>query len=158
MRKFAANYLVTQTGIFLKNGILIAQENEPVFDFIDTKGDLREIAQLTFLNGILFSGFTFVKTKAEITGLKSWNPVSLLVHESVGEFDQPSLEKMIEIGIKVQALYPEMKMPEIINGITEALISGGDFRKENNHEIFLLTGTDLVGLHFTPKCKLKKIL
>ena len=50
MRKFTANYLVTASGTFLKNGIVIAEENGTAIEFIDTTGDLKEIAQLTFYN------------------------------------------------------------------------------------------------------------
>jgi len=158
MRKFAANYLVTPTGIFLKNGILITSEDGSVIECIDTKGNLREIAQLTFLNGILFSEFIFVRLNTERTNSAHENPVSSIVQQTVAGLSQLSFQNLIEIGKQVQLLFPEMTIRGILNEISEVLISEGEFRKENKSGIFLLSGADLVELHFNSKCKLKMIV
>lgn len=158
MRKLAANYLVSETGIFLKNGILVAGEDAIAVEYIDTKGDLREIALLTFHNGILISGFVFVKKNATIPASESEHSVRSVVLRSVEEQNQVSIQNLVELGKQVQFQFPEMKIPEIMNEISEVLLTDGGFSKEKIPEIFLLIGTDLVGLHFTPKSRLKKIL
>ncbi len=156
MRKYAANYLVSEDGIFLKNGILVAGEDGFAKKYIDTKGDLREIAQLTFLNGILVAGFRFIKTDA--TNSHSDQPFESLVIKSLAATTQFSIYELIDLGKSVQLQFPEMKIPEILNGMKEVLFSTGGFTKVNIAGIFLLTGVDLVNLHFTSNSRLKKIL
>ena len=58
MRKFAANYVVSYTGEFLKNGIVIIEDDGTDIRIINTNGDLMESEQLIFYNGILLTGYT----------------------------------------------------------------------------------------------------
>ena len=158
MKKLAANYVVTPTGTFLKNGILISEQNGFIVEFIDTKDDLREIALLSFLNGILFPNFTFVKEGTENNVLMPESSFYPVIQESLVGLERFSVEKLIEMGIQVQELFPELEIPEIITGITEELITTGNFRKQISLGIFILTGANLVEMHFTKRSKLKKIL
>ncbi len=156
MRKFAANYLVSDDGVYLKNGIIVAGENGFAVQIIDTKGDLREIARLTFLNGILMAGSTFKKVHA--TKSVSDLPFENLVLKSAAGPTQFSIQDMINLGKQVQLQFQEMRIPEILNEITATLQTYGGFSKEPISGIYLLTGADLVNLHFTSKSQLKKIL
>ena len=158
MRKFAANYLVAENGDFLKNSILVAGEDGTVIEFIDTEGNLDEIAQLTFHNGILIAGYSLVRTNAEISVSESDHPVRTFVIQEVAGQLQLSIQNLIEIGEQVQNQFPEMKIPEILSQINLVLLEDHRFRKEITPGIFLLVGVDLVGLHFTSKTRLKKIL
>ena len=157
MRKFAANYLVSETGIFLKNGILVAEEDGTAVQYIDTKGDLTEIARLAFLNGILMSGCAFVKTGHNIPDLVPDHPVRSFVFQLLKGSNQISIHSLIESGKQVQEQFPEMEIPEIMHQ-TAILLANSGYSKENIRGIFLLTGTDLAELHFTPKSRLKKII
>lgn len=158
MKKFAANYLVSEAGKFLKNGIVVAEEDGTAVEFIDTEGDLDEIAQLTFHNGILISGYTFIRTNAEPSISESEHSISSFINQSVAELSPISIHNLIEIGKQIQTLFPEMKIPEIMSEINTILLENSRFRKEKMPGIFLLIGVDLVELHFTPKSRLKKIL
>lgn len=156
MRKFAANYLVSDNGVYLKNGILVAGEDGFVLKYTDTKGDLRESAQLTFLNGILMAGCTFVKTKA--ANSEPEQPFESMVMKSLAATAKFSIYEMIDLGKLLQVQFPEMKISSILNEISTVLINSGGFIKENIPGIYLLNGVDLSGLRFTPKSRLKKIL
>ncbi|OFX52742.1 MAG: hypothetical protein A2066_04270 [Bacteroidetes bacterium GWB2_41_8] len=156
MRKFAANYVISNTGKFLKNGIVVAGEDGSAAQFIDTKGDLREIAQLTFHNGILMTGTLFVKTTT--AAHNSDQPFESLIIKSVAELTQFSNPEIIDLAKKVQHQFPEIKIPEIMTRITTILQTNAGFSMEITPGIYLLSGADLVNLHFTPKSKLKKIL
>ena len=158
MRKFAANYIISDTGIFLKNGILIAEENGTVLRYIDTADDLKEIAGLTFYNGILMTGFVFLQSNAPIESSESDSPIYALVMRLTKELSLLSMHNLIDLGKKVQEQFPEMKIPEIMNEIQGILQSNAGFIKENLPEIFLLTGVDLPRLRFKPTTKLKKII
>lgn len=153
MKKNAANYLVSEDGVFLKNGIVIADENGTAVQYIDTKGDLNEIAQLTFHNGILMAGFTFLKTN-EAFPISATDPLI----QSVEGQNEISIQNLIELGKQAQVQFPEMTIPEILNRISHELLSEGSYTKKNRSGIFLLMGVDLIGLRFTPKSRLKKIL
>ena len=66
MKKLAANYVISDSGEILKNGIILAEDEGSVLEYIDTEGDLQEIARLEFHNGILLGGFTFVKVREAV--------------------------------------------------------------------------------------------
>lgn len=158
MIKVAANYLVTDTGLFLKNGIALVSEEEFINEYIDTKGDLREMEQLIFYNGILMGGFMFTKTESTQMNGATDSLFKGIVIQSVRESTQLTLHNLIDLGKQLQIKFPEIKIPEIINEIVELLIGEGGFIKETLPGIYLLSGVDLVGLHFTPKSRLKQII
>lgn len=157
MRKYAANYLVSDTGAFLKNGMAIAQTDGFIGQYIDTGGDLREVEQLSFHNGILIAGFTFVKNKTISPNLLIENPFGSMVLQFAGRFAQLTIQDYMHLGKELQVQFPEMKIPAIMNGMTEILLSKGGFQKQILPEVYLLAGVDLVNLHFTPKSRLNKI-
>ncbi|HZL10400.1 MAG TPA: hypothetical protein VFC65_10410 [Prolixibacteraceae bacterium] len=157
MRKFAANYLVSETGIFLKNGIVIVEEDGTIVQFLDTKGDLREIAQLSFHNGILMTGCIFVRTNDLLAVAETKDSIRHFVFKLTTGINQISIQTLVEWCKQIQEQFPTMKAPEILNEIAEFLQSSGGFTKEYIPGIFLLIGVDLVHLRFTPKSRLKKI-
>lgn len=155
MRKFAANYLVSDGGIYLKNGIVVVGDTGAPVQYIHTNNDLREIAQLSFLNGILMAEYTFKKVTEANLGYG--HPLESLIINSLSRSSQFSMHEMIKLGKQIQLQFPEMKIPEILNGITEVLHTTCGYAKENIPGIVLLMGIDLVNLHFTAKSRLKKI-
>jgi hypothetical protein len=71
---------------------------------------------------------------------------------------QFSINELIDLGKLVQHQFPDMKIPEILNKITSTLQTYGGFSMESQPGIYLLSGADLVNLHFTAKSRLKEIL
>lgn len=67
MRKISASYIFTGTGNFIKNGIIEIDHNGVVLDVIDTKGELKEIANLEHYNGILCPGFVNTHCHLELS-------------------------------------------------------------------------------------------
>jgi hypothetical protein len=158
MRKYTANYLISDNGIFLKNGIMVAEENGTVVQYIDTTDDLKEIALLSFHNGILMPGCMFLKSNAPIPAPESYHPIFKLVMNLTKERSLLSIQNLIDLVKNVQEKFPEMKIPEIMNKTQDILLSNSGFIKENIPGIFLLTGVDLPQLHFTQKTRIKRIL
>lgn len=158
MRKFAANYLVSDKGIFLKTGIVITKEDGLIEQYIDTGGDLREVEQLSFHNGILIAGFTFKRNNSIIHNSLIDNSFGSMLLQMAGGVTHLSIHVYMEMGKQLQVQFPEMKIPVIMKEMTEILLSDGGFGKEPNPGLYLLSGADLVHLHFTPKSRLKKIL
>jgi hypothetical protein len=152
MRKFTSNYLVTADGTFLKNGIVVATEDGSVVEFMDTKGDLREMEQLIFHSGILFSNFKFVRT--DPLGENLFSP---FLRELSERLEPISIQDFIELGKQFQHQFPELIIPEIYTRLTGNLETAG-FSKTNLPGIFRLTGADLSGLHLKPESRLKQIL
>jgi len=158
MKKLAANYLVSEAGKFLKNGILVAEDDGTAVEFIDTEGDLDEIALLAFHNGILISGYAFTRISTENPVSESEHFLSSIINPAIADYNPVSIQNLVEIGKQVQSQFPEMRIPEILREISAILLENGRFRKEKIPGIFLLIGADLPELHFTPKSRLKKIL
>ncbi len=147
MKKLAANFLISESDNFLKNGILLAEDNGTALSFIDTSGDLNEIAQLTFHNGILIAGQIFTRLNTE-----DQPPI----HHIIQDKEQLSLSDLIELAKEHQLLYPEKTIPEIWSALNADLALS--YRKENAAGIFLLIGCDLPAFRFTAKSRLKKLL
>jgi len=158
MKKLAANYLVSEAGKFLKNGILVAEDDGTAVEFIDTEGDLDEIALLSFHNGILISGYAFTRINTENPVSESEHFLSSIINPAIAELNPVSIQNLVEIGKQIQSQFPEMKIPEILNKLNSFFIASGHFRKDKIPGIFLLIGSDLLSLHFTAKSRLKKIL
>jgi len=156
MRKFAANYVLSGNGDFLKNGIVITGDGDTAIEYVDTRGDLDEIAQLSFHNGILLAGFTFLKTNNEIPVSENDQPNRDYIFRLIRELNQLSVQQWIEAAKQVQEQFPSMKIPEIVEQLNEVLISNGGFAKEDAPGIYLINA-NLVEMHFTGKSKLKKI-
>ncbi len=158
MRKFAANYVITDSGELLKNGIVIADDDGSVLEYIDTDGQLQEIARLEFHNGILLGGFTFVKVREALPVFDFDSRFSSLILPEISGMNEISILKWLDICKKIPVLFPDMIITEIMRGITDILGTDGGFRKENTPGIYLLTGSDLIVLKLTMNCRLKRIL
>ena len=158
MKKFAANYVISDSGELLKNGIIVAEDDGSVLEYIDTEGDLQEIARLEFHNGILLGGFTFVKVREAVPIMDFDSRFSSIILPKISGMNEISILKWLDICKKIPALFPEMKITEITRKITDAISTDGGFRKENAAGIYLLTGSDLIVLKLTTNCRIKRIL
>lgn len=158
MRKFAANYLIDEAGVFLKNGIVVTQDNGTILRMIDTKGDLRETEQLIFYNGILLAGCFLTKITEATSSFESDQPFRSFVLRSIAGMTKFSIQNLIDLGKQVQVQFPEMTIPSILNEISDVLLTNAGFTNEDISGIYLINGVDLSELRFTPKCRLKKIL
>jgi len=156
MKRFAANYVVSESGAFLKNGIVEADENGNFIRLINTGGDLRESALLSFHNGIVMTGFELVKVSEIVPATQDAFHVFIYSHISASA--RITMPNLIETGKLVQEHFPDRKIPEIIKEMAEVLLAGGAFKKEIIPGIFLLIGADLPELRFTSKSRIKKLL
>lgn len=153
MKKFAANYVISESGSLLKNGILIANDDGTVAEIIDTKGDLDEMAQLTFHNGILMANDLYNR-KGEVNSLE--NELSQFVNLKISSFERLTPFEIVDVAKQTQAEFPELKISETIRIIFSLLSIC--FSKERQVGVFLLIHSDLIGLHFKAQSKLKRIL
>jgi hypothetical protein len=158
MKKLAANYVISDSGELLKNSIVVAEDDGSVFEYIDTEGQLQEIARLEFHNGILLGGFTFVKVRESIPVCDFDSRFSSMILPEISGMKEVSILKWLDLCKKIPVLFPDMIITEIMSGITDILCTDGGFRKENNPGIYLLTGSDLIDLKLTMNCRLKRIL
>ena len=151
MRNFAANYLIDNAGMLLKNGIIHADEQGNAIRFIDTRGDLRETELLAFHNGIIFAGQKFSRTNQS-------SPVSgNQISELGSSASQLSLQEVIELAKQRQAVFPEKNIPEILNEISAELLENEGFVQVPVPGIYLLSGANLPELKFTAKSRIRRI-
>lgn len=158
MKKFAANYLISETGAFLKNGIIILNDDGEVLEIIDTGGDLQEMAQLTFLNGILVPNFKLVKVRSESKQVNNDVSIQALITGLTDGLTEISLHHWIEISVQVQKQFPNKTIPEIFDAINAELQTSLGYSTQNISGLFLLKGIDLANLYFTSGIRSKKIL
>jgi aminodeoxyfutalosine deaminase len=74
MRKISANFVFPVSQKPLKNGIIILDDNGEIIELIDTHGNLTEIENLEFYNGILVPGFINAHCHLELSHLKNKVP------------------------------------------------------------------------------------
>ncbi|MBL7965498.1 MAG: hypothetical protein JNK09_00750 [Prolixibacteraceae bacterium] len=158
MKKFAANYLISETSAFLKNGIVVLNDEGEVQEIVDTGGDLQEMAQLTFLNGILIPNFRLVKFLSESKQVNNDVSVQALISRLADGLTEISLHHWIEISVQVQKQFPNKTIPEIFGDMNVELQTSLGYSKQNISGLFLLKGIDLVTMYFTSGIRLKKIL
>ena len=158
MKKLAANYVISDSGELLKNGIILAEDEGSILEYIDTEGDLQEIARLEFHNGILLGGFTFVKVREAVPTMDFDSRFSSIILPEISGMNEISILKWLDICKKIPALFPDMMITEIMRGITDILCTDGGFRKEDTPGIYLLTSSDLIVLKLTINCRIKRIL
>ena len=158
MKKLAANYVISDSGELLKNGIILAEDEGSILEYIDTEGDLQEIARLEFHNGILLGGFTFVKVREAVPIMDFDSRFSSIILPKISGMNEISILKWMDICKKIPALFPDMMITEMMRGITDILCTDGGFRKEDTPGIYLLTSSDLIVLKLTINCRIKRIL
>lgn len=156
MKKFAANYLITENGWLLKNGIIVAEDDGSVLEFIDTQGNLRETGLLAFHNGILLAGFELEKV-SEIVPVPE-SPLMSFLYPLVSDSGRIGIHEFFEVGKQVQNQFPEMTISEILRELFDSLLTAGNFIIKKVTGVFLITGADLPNLKFTSKSRIKKLL
>ena len=158
MKKFAANYLISETGTFLKNGLVVLTDDGEVLEIVDTKGNLEEMAQLTFLNGILIPNFRLVKALPLSQQLNDEFSVRSLIIRLADGLTEIALNQCVEFAVQIQEQFSGLTIPEIFEKLDAILLTDCGFSKQYISGLFLLKGTDLVSLHFTSGYRLKMIL
>jgi len=158
MKKFAANYLVTESGEWIKNGIIVATEVGDVVEIIDQGEDLREIEQLTFFNGILFTNFRFVRIHSDLPEKNSVSQLESLIIQLATDLNEVSIQIVIEAAMQIHVQFPEMTIPQIFTELSNSMFGNGNFSRINLPGIYLLSSVNLSERRFTPRSKLKKIL
>jgi cytosine/adenosine deaminase-related metal-dependent hydrolase len=74
MRKLSAHYIITGVGVILTKGIIILDNDGTVLEIVDTKGELNEMANVEFYNGVLIPGFVNAHCHLELSHLKAISP------------------------------------------------------------------------------------
>jgi len=157
MRKFAAHYVLTETGELLKNGLAEVAPNGTI-RFIDTHGELAETERMIFHSGLLMKGFEYVKNQ-ELTPsqhVPADHPLPLL--NQANQSDHLSLAQVIELAQQLQSELPGHSLIEILSLIDRILLSGHRYVKSPVPGLFLITLLDLSTLRFKSISRLKKII
>lgn len=153
MKKFAANFILSESGELLKNGILVANDDGTVVEIIDTKGDLDEMAQLIFHNGILIANNLYIRGN---TIIPEKNELSQFISLKICNSLQLAVPELIDIAKQTQVEFLELTIIQIFKAIVSLL--NVHFSSKKKTGVFLLIHSDLVGLHLKPQSRLKQIL
>jgi aminodeoxyfutalosine deaminase len=72
MKRFASQYIITNSGPLLKRGVITADDNGVIINVEDTDGNLREEHSTEFHNGIIIPGFVNCHCHLELSHLKNY--------------------------------------------------------------------------------------
>ena len=70
MKRFSAQYIITNSGPPLKRAIISTEDDGTVIDIEDTHGDLEEKHSIEFYNGIIIPGFVNCHCHLELSHMK----------------------------------------------------------------------------------------
>ncbi len=70
MRRFSAQYIITGTGRVLKKGIITTGDDGRITDITDTNGNLPELSNTEFYNGIIVPGLINCHCHLELSAMK----------------------------------------------------------------------------------------
>lgn len=70
MRRFSAQYIITNTGPALKRAVITTTDDGKIISIEDTQGNLKETYSVEFHNGIIIPGFVNCHCHLELSGIK----------------------------------------------------------------------------------------
>lgn len=70
MRRFSAQYVITNTGPALKRAVITTEDDGRIISIEDTEGVLQESYSVEFHNGIIIPGFVNCHCHLELSGMK----------------------------------------------------------------------------------------
>ena len=70
MKRFSAQYTITNSGQILKRAVITVDDNGRIIDILDTGGQLTETHSVEFFNGIIIPGFVNCHCHLELSGMK----------------------------------------------------------------------------------------
>ena len=73
MKRFAAQYIVTNSGPPLKRAVITTEDDGTIVSIEDTSGDLKEIHSTEFYNGIIIPGFVNCHSHLELSHMKDYS-------------------------------------------------------------------------------------
>lgn len=74
MKRFSAQYIITNSGPILKRGVVTADDEGTILSIDDTSGELEEKHSLEFHNGIIIPGFVNCHCHLELSHMKGIIP------------------------------------------------------------------------------------
>lgn len=74
MKRFAAQYVITNSGPLLKRAVITTEDSGTIISIEDTAGDLVEKASTEFYNGIIIPGFVNCHCHLELSHMKGHTP------------------------------------------------------------------------------------
>jgi len=155
MRKISANYILAPQGRWLKNGIIVLDDNLQITELIDTKGVMREIPKLEFYSGILTPAFVNAHCHLELSHLR--NKIRSLdggLPDFVSQIMKMRSEQTSQLEIAKAARRADIEM--FNNGIAAvADISNttDSFDVKNSSSIYYHTFIEILGVESSKKEK-----
>jgi cytosine/adenosine deaminase-related metal-dependent hydrolase len=74
MKRFASQYIITNSGPPLKRGVITTDDEGTIIGVEDTEGDLKEKHSTEFHNGIIIPGFVNCHCHLELSHMKDYTP------------------------------------------------------------------------------------
>jgi len=71
MKRFSAQYIITNSGPLLKRAVISTEDDGRIINIEDTKGNIKEEYSLKFHNGIIIPGFVNCHCHLELSHMKS---------------------------------------------------------------------------------------
>ncbi|MCX6259108.1 MAG: amidohydrolase family protein [Bacteroidia bacterium] len=143
-RFLSAQYVFTNNGKPLRNGIVEVNENNRIVNVIDTNGEIQEIPRLEFYNGVIVPGFVNAHCHLELSFMKGALTQGTGLQGFVSEFIRKrsvlkSKPEALELADKIMYNNGIVAVGDISNDETSIAV-------KKNHRIFYHTFCEVFDL------------
>ena len=145
MRKISANYIYTGTSSPLRNGIITLDDSGKILNIEDTGGNLREIAKLSFYNGIIVPGFVNAHCHLELSHLKGLIPKHTGLARFIFELSQNRFNSPKKVQQAAQLAEDEMLKNGIV-AVGDISNTQDSFEIKAKRKIYYHTFLEVFGL------------
>lgn len=145
MRKISANYIFPVSDVPLKNGIIVLDSNNVITDIIDTGGNLKEIANLEYYNGIIVPGFVNSHCHIELSHLKGKLQEKKGLPNFISQVNNQRKVNQDTIYEKIQSSHDEMVRNGIV-AVGDICNTSDSFATKTSEEIIYHSFVEIFGL------------
>jgi hypothetical protein len=137
MRRFTAQYIITNSGPPLKRAVLTTEDDGTILSVEDTQGDLKERHSTEFYNGVIIPGFINCHCHLELSHMKNSaaeneglvgfieqiRSTDITVKRIYTHLCRPQTDKCMIMELSYVLMFATLPIPLILKGKAESIIS-----------------------------------
>ncbi len=155
MRKLSAHYIFPSSGHPLKYGIIIVDNNGRILDLIDTKGKLKEEANLEFYPGILAPGFVNAHCHLELSHMLGVIPKKSGIIGFIEQISEKRIENKDKI-TKAASAYSEEIFRTGTSAVADIVNTDDTIRIKQDSPLYWHNFVEIFGLNSSDAGKIWK--
>lgn len=145
MRRYSANYVYTNLGKPIRNGIVELNDDGVITKIYDPKGEIKELAFTEFYNGVIVPGFVNTHCHTELSYLKGKIKPNSGLHGFINQLNSHKLEGELNNETPIREAIAEMFRQGIV-AVADICNKSVSFNGKKNSEIRFVNLIEVFGL------------